>query len=1018
MCGAHARARLRRRAVARRPPCCYCSAGGPALAAPCPGWLVTTTADSGAGSLRECIKLANGSPGQTISVPAGTYTLTIFGTGEDAAATGDLDLTANMSIVGAGSGTTIIRAGTNSSNGIDRVFDVRPGVTASISGATVRFGQANGGIGGGISNSGNLTLSDVIVENNGSGSVGGGIGEDGAGTLTLTNVTVSGNNSSNGGGLYLKSSGLATFTDVTIDANVIANNGRGLYLESGSLVYTRGAVSNHVGGANGAGLYFKGSTVTLTDLTVSGNTASGPGGGIYNETTTTTITGVTVNNNQAANGGGLYVNSGNVTIENSTFRANTAGTGAGIEVANNTTTLTNVTLSAHSGTALRRGGGTLQAKNTIAAGSSSNDCNGTITSLGGNLDTDGSCGFALTANPLLGALQDNGGPTFTQAPGSGSPAIDAATGCPPPAVNQRGAARPSGLACDIGAYEVISLSVSGRVFEDLNYGGGAGRDFATAAGVVRSGARVELYDNAGAFVTSTTTDGSGNYSFSGLSATSYAVRVVSSSVSSSRSGYVASLRPVMTYRTNASSGSAVAVTDYVGGQDPATADAGNAASGWILNTGTGAFSGSGAGKAHAFAPVTIGAASVTGVDFGWNFDAIVNKNNSGQGSLRQAISNANTLGGDAALAQSGRPAGIENAVFMISNGTSAAGLRAANNYFSAGVATIAPTSALPTIGAALVLDAQTQPGWTASPIIELNGAGAGAGSVKGLTLGSSSSGSTIRGLIVNRFSGTGVEINASSNDTIQGNWIGLSATGLAAAGNAIKGLYATNSTGHLIGGTTASARNVISGNGEQGIYFDNVNNSTISGNYIGTDVNGTGDVNGAASDTLKSGIYLGNGSSDNLVGGTSANARNVLSGNNHYGFEVLGATSQNNLLQGNYIGTTASGLAALGNTNGGASFWGAGTGNVFGGGAGGAGNVISGNLDRGVLVGSASNRSHRARQLHRRRRRWHDCARQRHGDLDRGRLDQYAHRHRRQWLERCGRGQRRLRQRGRHLHHR
>ena len=169
-----------------------------------------------------------------------------------------------------------------------------------------------------------------------------------------------------------------------------------------------------------------------------------------------------------------------------------------------------------------------------------------------------------------------------------------------------------------------TFSVSGTVYEDVNYGGGAGRDRASSSGVVRSGARVELYGSAGAYVIAVTTDGSGNYSFTGLTPGNYTVRVVSSSVTSSRTGYVAGLLPVMTYRTNASSGTAVAVTDYVGGQDQATGDAGNAAVGWTLTPATGVFSGSGSGKAHAFAPVTVSGANVTGVDFGWNFDTIAN----------------------------------------------------------------------------------------------------------------------------------------------------------------------------------------------------------------------------------------------------------------------------------------------------------------------------------------------------------------------------------------------------------
>jgi hypothetical protein len=266
-------------------------------------------------------------------------------------------------------------------------------------------------------------------------------------------------------------------------------------------------------------------------------------------------------------------------------------------------------------------------------------------------------------------------------------------------------------------------SISGLVFEDVNYGGGAGRTLASSSGVARQNARVELYDGGGALAAVALTNASGLYAFP-VPNGNYTVRVVSSSVTSSRTGYVATLLPIMTFRTNASSGTAVDVTDYVGGHDPATADAGNAAGGWILTPATGVFSGSGSGKAHAFAPVTVSGANVTGVDFGWNFDTIVNTNDSGQGSLRQFINNANMLGGDASLAQSGLVAAKENAVFMVGNGTAAAGLRAANNYFSGGVATIRPATSLPTIGTPIVFNAQKQPGWTLAPIIELDGTNA------------------------------------------------------------------------------------------------------------------------------------------------------------------------------------------------------------------------------------------------------------------------------------------------------
>ncbi|MEQ1902744.1 MAG: DUF4347 domain-containing protein, partial [Pirellulaceae bacterium] len=277
------------------------------------------------------------------------------------------------------------------------------------------------------------------------------------------------------------------------------------------------------------------------------------------------------------------------------------------------------------------------------------------------------------------------------------------------------------------------------------------------------------------------------------------------------------------------------------------------------------------------------------------------------------------------------------------------------NIAGAGVHTISVgATPLPGITSTLVIDGWSELDYAGTPVIELNGNNLGT-SLEGLFLsGANAGGSTIRGLTINRFTGHGIEISASSNNVIDGNWVGLNNTGTVASANAEHGIHAFNSIGNLIGGTTAASRNVVSGNSQQGIFFDNVDFSTISGNYVGTNAAGTGDVNGSVADTFKSGVFIQNGSSNNIIGGFTAGARNVLSGNNHFGFEVLNATSQNNLLVGNYIGTDATGLVALGNINGGATFWGAGTGNVFGGSAVGARNVIAGNTFSGIVVGNAT----------------------------------------------------------------
>lgn len=495
-----------------------------------------------------------------------------------------------------------------------------------------------------------------------------------------------------------------------------------------------------------------------------------------------------------------------------------------------------------------------------------------------------------------------------------------------------------------GSYIVANGgALSGKVFEDVNYGGGVGRNWATASGnggSARYNARVELFNSSGAFVTSTTTDGSGNYTFGSLTPGNYTVRVVTGSVTSSRTGYTTTCLPVMTYRTNASSGVAVDVTDYVGGHDPATADAGDAASGWALNNSTGVFSGSGSGKAHAFAPVTVGVADVTGVDFGWNFDTVTNTNNSGQGSLRQFITNANTLGDDTSLSQSGLVAAKENAVFMISNGTAAAGLRSANNYFVSGVATISPTSALPAISTAMVLDAQKQPGWTTVPIVELSGAGAGY--TTGLDI--SAGNSIVRGFVVNRFDLYGIQLSTAGGNVIQGNYLGTNAAGTAKAGNQKGIMILGGSASNIIGGSESSQRNILSGNTAEGLYIQGAGSDTniVRGNYIGTDASGTVALGN------KDGIGIHSSSKSNVIGGAAAGEGNVIAGNSGFGVWMSASGTNGHTFLGNRIGTDLSGTVNLGNTSDGIYVSAGPSSLTIGGRAAGEGNVIAFNGGKGI----------------------------------------------------------------------
>jgi CSLREA domain-containing protein len=200
----------------------------------------------------------------------------------------------------------------------------------------------------------------------------------------------------------------------------------------------------------------------------------------------------------------------------------------------------------------------------------------------------------------------------------------------------------------------------------------------------------------------------------------------------------------------------------------------------------------------------------------------------------------------------------------------------------------------------------------------------------------------------------GIEINGSGggagSTTVQGNFIGTDATGTADLGNGNNGVYITSgSTNNLIGGAVAGARNIISGNNGTGIALDTSNSNTIQGNYIGIDVNGTADLGNTVS-----GIHATQ-SASTVIGGTTALGRNVVSGNDGAGILLQFTGTTGTLVQGNYIGTNATGTAALPNAVFGVNIVNA-PGNTIGGLAVGAGNVISGNTQSGVYVqNTASN---------------------------------------------------------------
>ncbi len=399
--------------------------------------------DPGDCSLREAIIAANSLAGpDTIVLAAGTYTLSIPGTGEDVAADGDLDITDDLTISGEGQGVTIVN-GNGAATG-ERVVHVDPlaggaGPVVSLSAMTITGGTGSLGLG-------------VLSENEARVSVG--------------EVTVTGNTGVlNGGGILNEDDAVMTIAHSTVSDNTLGGSfGPGI-LNRGqaSLTILRSTISgNAAGGSFGGGVHNRDdATLEVQDSSISGNSSGGLGGGLFLQNQSVShLTNVTISGNTAeTNGGGLFIqNDATVTVESATISANradsdgdTTGDGGGIFVYPTSF------------------GGLVTLHNSIVAGNfdpnSEPDCSGPIASAGNNLVSIVSAGCAFTPaagdqtgtaaaplDPELGSLAANGGPTQTHALLPGSPAVNAG-GSGGPLADQRGAPRLG--APDIGAYERV-----------------------------------------------------------------------------------------------------------------------------------------------------------------------------------------------------------------------------------------------------------------------------------------------------------------------------------------------------------------------------------------------------------------------------------------------------------------------------------------------------------------------------------------------------------------------------------
>ena len=350
----------------------------------------------------------------------------------------------------------------------------------------------------------------------------------------------------------------------------------------------------------------------------------------------------------------------------------------------------------------------------------------------------------------------------------------------------------------------------------------------------------------------------------------------------------------------------------------------------------------------------------------------------GAGSLRQAIMDANNH------------KGADTIHFAIGSGSK----------------TIKPSTGLPSLGDGTTLDATSQPGYAGKPLIVIDGANAG--SADGLKI--TGSGVVVRGLVIDHFGGSGILILGKGGNRIAGNYIGTDSSGSIDAGNHAHGII-IQSPSNTIGGTKASDRNVISGNDMAGVfvYTSAAHNNVILGNFIGTAASGlvklgnsvTGvQINGGANNWIGAGakgarnVISGNGTDgvlivnagstlnvvqqnfigtdatgekalgngrygieisqpNNVVGGTGR-AGNLISGNGAAGVVLFLSSAYGNRVQGNSIGVDFSGTKDLGNKGRGVEFTNGAHDSRVGGDTAAERNVISGNDNGGVGFYSSS----------------------------------------------------------------
>lgn len=393
--------------------------------------------------------------------------------------------------------------------------------------------------------------------------------------------------------------------------------------------------------------------------------------------------------------------------------------------------------------------------------------------------------------------------------------------------------------------KVPSNLIVGNIFEDINYGGGSGRDMTIANGIGVNNARVELYDNAGVFQEFTLSDSTGEYSMGGMENGSYSVRVVNNTVNSSRIGGVSctTCLPVQTYRENYVAGVGFSgVINEVGGANPSGEDV---AAGILTN-------------AQTVSTVSIASEGVIGLDFGFNFNTIVNTNEDGQGSLEQFIVNANNLDETGLNIEANSIfdplVGEDTSIFMIPPTSDSMGRTAdtgyASGYFNILVSDGNPLTTI--LGDNTIIDGRTQTAYSGNSNSGTVGSGGSLVGRSGITLpdfnrpeiqvhknngdvlNTQGTNVVIRNISVYAENNAGIRIQ-NGNTSVLESLLGVNAIGNN-AGNIDYGIEIT-------GGVAIVNGNYIATNVDAGVFINGGTSVTIQNNHITSNGNGVCDDN-------------------------------------------------------------------------------------------------------------------------------------------------------------------------------